>query len=456
MEQLRERLTSFTIAVALTAGFPIILYKVAQTLSNGYELSAWPSMVVYSCLALFAILRRRIDYRLRASLSISLMFLTVFFGLSRLGYAEAALIASLSSSVFSLVILGRKVGMLFALFFSGAGLTFAFVFGGLVPGGVDSGQAIELIFRWWPQLIAIFSFYFCLAVSIGMIEGTLIQTLLQTECRKQELELLNGELQTLKEAAEKANYTKSQFMSVMSHELKTPLNPILGLINLIKEEPINRETLEYLELMESSTHHLLSLINEILDYIHTDRENLAPNLQPIHIKEFCENLTRMHRVEAEQKGLDLQVNFRGGDIHEATGDLEIINDPNRLTKILSNLISNSIKFTNRGHIVLGVDHHTNPNNHSEIEFTVSDTGIGISKSVQDQIFEPFVQGFHADTRKYSGIGLGLSVVNKLCVLLNGSLQVHSVEGEGTEFKISLPCDISVVADNHPITYTGGF
>ena len=444
IDALRERLTSFTILVALAAGFPIIAFKVFQSVQHGYDLASWPSMLVYTVLALFAIYRRRIDYRFRASLSISLMFLTVFFGLHRLGPVEAAFIASLSSSVFSIVILGRKTGILFALFLCGAGMTTVFIFTNASLGGkFESTQAIEFIFRWWPQLIAVFSFYFSLAVSIGMIEGVLIQSLKETESRKNELEILNAQLLESKELAEKANYTKSQFMSVMSHELKTPLNPILGLINLLKEEQPEQNCREYLDLMEASTLEMLSLINQILDYINTDKHNITPNLQPIHIREFCENLTKMHRVEAEQKGLDLKLDFKCKTMDRPDEDMEIVNDPNRLTQILSSLLSNSIKFTNHGQIVLGVNHLSGPDHRDEIEFVVSDTGIGISQTVLDQVFEPFVQGFHANTRSYSGIGLGLTMVNKLCVLLDGSLQVHSVEGEGTEFRILLPCNVSV-------------
>ena len=443
IDALRERLTSFSILVALIAGLPIISLKAYQSVRQGYDLAYWPPMLVYSFLALFAIFRKRIDYRVRASVSIALMFLTVFFGLHRFGFVEAAFIASLSSSVFSIVILGRKTGILFALFMCGVGMTVVFILSSnMIDVRMDSTQAIELIFRWWPQLFAIFSFYFSLAVSIGMIEGVLIQTLKETESRKDELELLNEQLLESKELAERANYTKSQFMSVMSHELKTPLNPILGLINLLKEEPLDPNCREYLDLMEASTLEMLSLINQILDYINTDRYNITPNLQPIHIKEFCENLTKMHRMDAEQKGLDLRLDFNYETPNRPDSDIEIINDPNRLTQILSNLLANSIKFTNHGQVVLSVHNHTGSGQPDDIEFVISDTGIGISQNVLDQVFEPFVQGFHANTRSYSGVGLGLSMVNKLCVLLNGSLQVHSVEGEGTEFRIQLPCDIS--------------
>lgn len=450
MEQLRERLTSFSIFIAIVAGFPMIAFKVYQTLLGGYELSSWPSMSVYVCLAIFAIFRKSIDYRVRASLSISLMFLTTFFGLNHWGSVEAAFVASLSSSILSIIILGRSTGIYFALFICGAGMTVAFVFSAdLLHLQTDTNSAIELIARWWPQLLAIFSFYLSLAVSIGMIEGTLKRTIDQLEFQKRELEVLNQELIKSREVAEEARYTKSQFMSVMSHELKTPLNPIMGLINLLKEEPLNDESREYLELMENSSMELLTLINQILDYVHTDKDNLTPNMQPIHIREFCENLTKKHKPEAEEKGLDLTLNFIYEAMNGSETDFEIINDPNRLNQILSNLISNSIKFTNKGHIILGVDQKTTVGKGAVIEFTVSDTGIGISENVLDQIFEPFVQGFHANTRKYAGIGLGLSMVNKLCKLLNGSLKVNSIEGEGTQFTVSLPCDISD-ASMHPV------
>jgi len=438
LETLRNRLTDLSIFIGLFAGFPIIAFKVYETLEYGYDLTSWPAMVVYSIIAIFAFMRRSIDYRIRAGISISLMFLATFFGLSHYGYVVAAFVASLASSILSIFILGKTNGILFALFTCGIGMTVAFVMGNdSIVSSMDRMDAVELIVRWWPQLIAILAFYFSLALSISLFESSLKTTIQQLEFQKRELQVLNRELTHSRDLAQKANAAKSQFISVMSHELKTPLNPIFGLLNLLKEESLNDESKEYVELMESSSAHLLSLIEDILDFVEVDQEKLATEMHPISVREFCDEIIKIHKVETDRKGIELKGVYDFGD--PDIQDLEIVNDPKRMRQVLGNLMSNAVKFTEKGHVILRVCRKRTNDAVCYLEFAIEDTGIGISEQVQKHIFEPFYQGIGSDTRKHGGIGLGLSIAFKITHLLNGKISFTSKEGAGSTFVLRIPC-----------------
>ena len=438
LDTLRSRLTDLSIFIGLFAGFPIIAFKVYQTLEYGYDLSSWPAMAVYSIIAIFAFLRRSIDYRIRAGISISLMFLATFFGLSHYGFVVASFVASLASSILSIFIMGKTNGMLFALFTCGIGMTVAFVMGDdTLSPNMDSLDAVELIVRWWPQLIAILAFYFSLALSISLFESSLKTTIQQLEFQKRELQVLNKELTHSRDLAQKANEAKSQFISVMSHELKTPLNPIFGLLNLLKEEPLNDDSKEYVDLMDSSARHLLSLIDDILDFVEIDQDKLATEMHPISVKEFCESIVKTHKIEADRKGINLTSSYDFGEGFDE--DLEIVSDPKRLRQILGNLTSNAVKFTEEGHVQVKVSRKRTGDSVCFLEFSVEDTGIGIAPDIQKHIFEPFYQGIGGDTRKHGGIGLGLSIAFKIANLLNGRIAFKSVEGKGSTFSLRLPC-----------------
>jgi len=442
IEGLRTRLTNLSIYIGLLAGFPIIIAKVYQTITTGYDLSSWPTMVVYSIIAIFSFLKNSIDYRVRAGISISLLFLATFFGLSDYGYLLAAFVASLASSILSIVILGKSSGMLFALFTCGIGISTAFIMGnGSINPNMNSMDAVELIYRWWPQLIAILAFYFSIALSISLFETSLKKTVRQLEFQKRELLVLNNELTQSKDLAEKANQAKSQFISMMSHELKTPLNPILGLLNLLKDEPLNEESKEYVDLMEGSSRHLLALIEDILDYVEMDKEKLAAEIHPIPVREFCSSIVRTFEIETNQKGIKLLQHYDFGD--QNADEVEVLSDPKRLRQVLSNLLSNAVKYTDEGEIKMSVRRKRDAESRCFLEFSIADTGLGIPEEMQNRISEPFKQAASVNTRKHGGIGLGLSIAYKIAHILNGRIEFTSKEGVGTTFVFSLPCIFSV-------------
>jgi signal transduction histidine kinase len=437
LDTLHRRLTDLSIFISLLAGFPIILFKVYEVFKDGFALSSWPTMAAYSIVGLLAFLRNSIHYKTRAGIAISLLFLVTVFGLSHYGFLLACFFASLIASLLSILILGKTNGMFFALFTCGMGMIVVFVMGNeTLSVEMDSLRATEIITEWWPQIIAILAFYFSLALSISTFESSLKNTIRQLENQKGELQVLNNDLTRSRDLAKAANEAKSRFISVMSHELKSPLNPIFGILNLLREEPLNSKSKEYVDLMRDSSNRLLSLITDILEYVEADQEAQSTEMLPFPIRELCNSIEEPWRREAEAKGLAFFCNHGFGE--ECIDNLEIVSDPRKLKSVLDKLLSNAVKFTSHGHVTFSCKRSSAAEDRDCIEFAIGDTGEGISTEVRKSIFEPFFQGDAASTRQHGGIGLGLSIAFKNTNLLHGKITLDSEEGKGSTFLLRLP------------------
>ncbi len=240
---------------------------------------------------------------------------------------------------------------------------------------------------------------------------------------KVELERLIRELQD-------ALLFKDQFMATMSHELRTPLNAILGYsgIALMKDLAPNAE--HFLQRIEENAKRLLNLINDILDISRINAGRTEIVSEKIKLRALVEGWYDDFKPRMDEKGLQFKL------VYDSTLPEEITNDADRLTQITTNLLNNAYKFTDMGLITLEVK--SNPNNAQEMVINVSDTGSGIPESWQHLIFEEFRQVDGTSSRKYGGAGLGLSIVQKLCILMGGQVRVQSKLNEGSIFSVTLP------------------
>ncbi|MFT4697831.1 MAG: PAS domain S-box-containing protein [Flavobacteriaceae bacterium] len=234
----------------------------------------------------------------------------------------------------------------------------------------------------------------------------------------------------------KASESKDAFLSTMSHEIRTPLNAVTGLTNILLMEDYLPKQEESLRALKYSGEHLLGLINDILDFNKIESGNIKIIEKDFSLNYFLENIKSHFLIRTREKGLVFKI-IKNDDVPD-----NIIGDKLKLAQIIKNLLSNSLKFTEKGNISLNVKSLGVNKNKVTLEFVVSDTGIGISKSSQDSIFESFIQANSETSIKYGGSGLGLSISRKLLNLQNSDLKVKSEPGKGADFSFIIKYKMS--------------
>ncbi|MBF0339575.1 MAG: response regulator [Magnetococcales bacterium] len=253
-------------------------------------------------------------------------------------------------------------------------------------------------------------------------------------------------LEEAKVLAEEANRTKSHFFANMSHELRTPMNAVIGLTELALQQELAPRVRDYLLKVATSSHSLMRLINDILDFSKIEAGKLEMETVDFHLEEIFDHLRDLFQSAVEEKGLELIMP------HSEECRLVLTGDPLRLEQILSNLLSNAIKFTPRGRIEVAVRNlapESDPvGGRMELEFSVQDSGIGLSAEQIGKLFQPFAQADGSTTRRFGGTGLGLTICNRLVKMMQGTIRVTSVPGQGSTFfftvRLTVP-DHGVVA-----------
>lgn len=241
------------------------------------------------------------------------------------------------------------------------------------------------------------------------------------------IQLLNDELAEKRKLAEEQNKAKSDFLANMSHEIRTPMNGVIGMTSLLASTPLNEEQKDYLDTIRISGESLLSIINDILDFSKIESGKMDLEEHPLRISNVIEETFDLLSVKANDKGLDLLYYI------EPNVPIEIIGDVTRLRQVLVNLVSNGLKFTQAGEILISVNCQGFYDGMYTLEFTVKDTGIGISADKYHKLFESFSQVDSSTTRKYGGTGLGLAICQRLVTLMGGKIHVESEYGKGSSF-----------------------
>jgi signal transduction histidine kinase len=261
--------------------------------------------------------------------------------------------------------------------------------------------------------------------------------------RKTAEEMLQAKL-----TAENALHVRSRFLSNMSHELRTPLNGIIGAANILKDTDANLVQNEYFEIIDNSSRHMLSLVNQVLDYSKLETEDFALLNKPFEIRKSMHELIHSFKFTAASKDITLQ--HKIADAVPA----RVIGDELRLTQILINLVGNAIKFSVGGLVQVFIDVNTTNENNISIHFEVKDNGIGISAEKYDTIFESFVQADAETTRKFGGTGLGLAISKQLVQKMGGDLKVKPNQPKGTIFYFDAEFGAAVAIEaNTQETYT---
>jgi signal transduction histidine kinase/CheY-like chemotaxis protein len=260
----------------------------------------------------------------------------------------------------------------------------------------------------------------------------------ERELRMEELQDLNEKLKQeirnrrkAEKRAREANQAKSEFLANMSHDIRTPMNGIFGMLELALSTDLSKEQREYLAYVKASADALLEIINDILDFSKIEANKIDLETIEFNLRDLLENIVTSMAVPAHKKGLEIVY------VMPAGVPVTVLGDPSRLRQVILNLVSNAIKFSEEGEVVLSTRMEKSAENRVAIEFSVRDTGLGIPRDRQEAVFDAFAQADGSTTRKFGGTGLGLAICTRLVKLMGGDIKLESDPGKGSTFAFTV-------------------
>ena len=261
--------------------------------------------------------------------------------------------------------------------------------------------------------------------------GALVRRQKRMEAERLSLEILTSDLRDAHFRAETANRGKSQFLANMSHELRTPFNGLIGMLGLLHDTPLTPQQSDYIHTAQTSAGHLLTLLNDILDLSALETGKISLKPLPIHLDNLISDVNALMHPLAKGKGINFSIKYPDQALPG------VLADETRIKQIVFNLISNAIKFTEKGEVVMTVCEISRYQKVLEISFAIRDTGIGMDESVLTKLFHRFYQVDDSSTRRFGGTGLGLEISQSLAKMMDGEITVRSELNVGSTFTATL-------------------
>lgn len=280
---------------------------------------------------------------------------------------------------------------------------------------------------------------------LGELQSHINEMAKSLDTQQKELGHRFAELQSAKKEADEANKAKSLFLATMTHELRTPMNGALGMLQLLSTTDINSEQSNYIDIAINSSEHLLNIVNDILDFSKIEKGDLKLEKRLCSPAALFDVILTPLEYEANKNGIDFNYS-----IAPELESVKVYVDDVRVRQIILNLVSNAVKFTHSGSVTITLSSEKRDQEHLCLTLCVTDTGIGIAASDQAIIFDSFRQADGSNQRRYGGSGLGLAIVKRLCELMDADLTMNSKLGEGTQFTIHLECQYESQQIEDPI------
>lgn len=414
------------------AGSTISIIAMLANMILGFDyllaLSCFSSSIVY--LGILYWYKKKYTFK-----GILLFYITFSISILNVLYFVSGGIDSSFQSFFSmflvimLVILRKKYSFIFLVLFI-LDIVFLYIMEMNFPSLIikypnQNLKYIDLLI--WVIFTSIF-----ISITLRLFKSTYIRALDDIEIQQNKLSEIEKNLNIERENVEKANQAKSDFLSVMTHEIRTPLNAIVAISNLIEDNNGEIDN-KLINSLKTSSDNLLTLVSDILDFSKIQEGKIFLESIPFNLKDTIISIENLYSIKAKERNNKILIDF------DESLKNKIVGDSARLTQIITNLISNAIKFTKDGEIKLKIykEKFDTESKKIKINFSVEDNGIGISKEKQDEIFDKFTQVDASITRKYGGTGLGLSITKKLVELMGGEINVTSSINEGSKFYFSL-------------------
>ncbi|WDF56890.1 ATP-binding protein [Mucilaginibacter sp. KACC 22063] len=437
LDKARIRLLYFGLWLAFIADLALIFTSFAQASTVNTIISGFTAVLL---LGLFKYLTWRPDWRRISHVLLTMVTLlnlsNVYVLVQSVSLVTIQLI--LITVLFSFYMLGQSFGLFYSLvniipvlafmvleYYSSYIINFK-------PEKVDQSLTIVSVLSNFILIIFIHSHFY----------GAFLKNIKQLKQTSEKQKQLNVQMEVAIQKAEKSSQAKSEFLSTMSHEIRTPLNAVIGMSNLLMMSNPRLDQKENLEILKFSANNLLAIVNDVLDFNKIESGKLIFENVRFNMGELMHNICGAQIIKAIEKGLNFSLN-----VDSSLKYRTIIGDPTRLTQVIFNLVSNAIKFTEKGNVWVNVNCIQDRHNVLAIHFSVKDTGIGIDKDNLSTIFEPFAQESMSTTRQYGGTGLGLSIVKRLLELQGVSMYVDTKPGVGSEFSFNMeftvPTDVEV-------------
>ena len=405
--------------------FALMFSIFQKTMSLQIVSTAVPSLLIMLNPTL---MRRGASLKLAGSLLLAELFIALtLVATSTGGFNAPVLIWFLVIPLIAIFLFGTHSSIFWTVLVSIAYITFyGLDFRGLATEGALP-EATQNLF-WLLAFMTVLGFLLLLG---WYYETSRQRSLNMVKQSLEEMKALNEALREARDEAEKATKAKSEFLANMSHEIRTPLNGVIGMTSLLFDTTQTQEQQEFTNTIRSSGDALLTIINDILDFSKVEAGKMELEEQPFSLQDCVEDVIDLLAPKALEKELELFYLF------QPAVPLAVRGDVTRLRQILLNLMSNAVKFTEQGEILVGVDSQLVDNGRFKIHFSVKDTGIGIPPEKMQRLFKSFSQVDSSTTRKYGGTGLGLTISKMLVELMGGRMWVESKANEGSTFHFNI-------------------